>query len=724
MRPATASALRWPRPRAALGRLAEATPGVGRPARRRTSSSRRRRLGRRAARPSPSPSSTSSGARGDGQFALDHARLLGPLGSIPDADERRAVIADLVDDLLAPLGTVVTPAGPATGPERRARSSSTPRRAATRARPASRAGSQLVDLPPGTSAVAEFRFRDTVRLGGRGRHFAIEVAGGLGGLLVDLRDVPLRLPDRGRPPARAARGVAGLASGRAGDRDDRRTGRSASCPSRRLIEAPGRRRVRARAGRPARSSRPATSVVVGAPIAERLRDPRLEEPTSRSDDVPLRASAGSRPRGPASRPAGRHAPAAASYLFDWQGRWRVATGDIVDPLESPVAGIVREVRPGIGDHDPGRGSRHPRHRRPRRPDPRPARARDRPDGELRPGGLDVGLAGTILVVGSRVDAETLTRARAMGVRGVVVAGLPSKERRDFLASEARQRAALHRLPPFAVLVLDGATAAAAGRRRSWRCSPRSPAARSRSSPTRRCSCSTAGPRRPDAAAPTSSASAAATLSGREGRWSGAAGPRRFAGGVHLEAGLVRLADGTVVAVPARRPRAVRLTARPMAGDRRFARRAMLAVPGSRRRRRALGRVARDRGARPGDLVCLWGDLGAGKTHLAKAFGAGLGVTDTIISPSFILMAEYAGRLPLFHLDLYRLATPPTRWRAASSTSARRPGSPSSSGPTGWATRSRPSGSTSCIDGSGDEPRSDQAGRRRRGLPALPRGAPR
>ena len=60
-------------------------------------------------------------------------------------------------------------------------------------------------------------------------------------------------------------------------------------------------------------------------------------------------------------------------------------------------------------------------------------------------------------------------------------------------------------------------------------------------------------------------------------------------------------------------------------------------------------------ARPGDLVCLWGDLGAGKTHLAKAIGAGLGVTDTITSPSFILMAEYAGRLPLFHLDLYRLA---------------------------------------------------------------------
>ena len=67
--------------------------------------------------------------------------------------------------------------------------------------------------------------------------------------------------------------------------------------------------------------------------------------------------------------------------------------------------------------------------------------------------------------------------------------------------------------------------------------------------------------------------------------------------------------------------------------------------------RALGAVAQ-----AGDLVCLWGELGAGKTHLAKAFGAGLGVTDTITSPSFILMAEYEGRLPLFHIDPYRLTS--------------------------------------------------------------------
>ena len=60
-------------------------------------------------------------------------------------------------------------------------------------------------------------------------------------------------------------------------------------------------------------------------------------------------------------------------------------------------------------------------------------------------------------------------------------------------------------------------------------------------------------------------------------------------------------------------------------------------------------------ARPGDLISLIGELGSGKTQFAKGFGAGLGVTDTIVSPSFVLMAEYRGRLPMFHVDLYRLA---------------------------------------------------------------------
>lgn len=60
-------------------------------------------------------------------------------------------------------------------------------------------------------------------------------------------------------------------------------------------------------------------------------------------------------------------------------------------------------------------------------------------------------------------------------------------------------------------------------------------------------------------------------------------------------------------------------------------------------------------ARSGDLLCLWGDLGAGKTVFAKGFGRGLGVQGTVASPSFILMAEHPARLRLFHIDLYRLS---------------------------------------------------------------------
>jgi len=64
---------------------------------------------------------------------------------------------------------------------------------------------------------------------------------------------------------------------------------------------------------------------------------------------------------------------------------------------------------------------------------------------------------------------------------------------------------------------------------------------------------------------------------------------------------------------------------------------------------ALGKVAR-----PGDRIALVGPLGAGKTQFAKGFATGLGVTEVVNSPSFTLMAEYSGRLPMFHQDLYRL----------------------------------------------------------------------
>ena len=127
-------------------------------------------------------------------LAQDHARLLGTIGVIPDSTERRQALLDLVDDLLTPLGSVVIPGG--------IRAGSSAGRLTVHAGTGSSdtdlvpGALEVVDLAPGEVATAEFQFRETVRLGTRGRRFAVDVSGGLGGLLVDLRDVPLRLPDR------------------------------------------------------------------------------------------------------------------------------------------------------------------------------------------------------------------------------------------------------------------------------------------------------------------------------------------------------------------------------------------------------------------------------------------------------------------------------------------------------------------------------------------------
>jgi tRNA threonylcarbamoyladenosine biosynthesis protein TsaE len=57
---------------------------------------------------------------------------------------------------------------------------------------------------------------------------------------------------------------------------------------------------------------------------------------------------------------------------------------------------------------------------------------------------------------------------------------------------------------------------------------------------------------------------------------------------------------------------------------------------------------------PGDVVVLAGDLGSGKTTLAQGIAAGLGVTEPVVSPTFAIVREYEGEVPVAHVDVYRL----------------------------------------------------------------------
>ena len=134
--------------------------------------------------------------RRPGGIALfhDHARLLGPLGTLDSEGDRRRLLADLLDDALVPLGSAILATG--LRPGRHAGTLRVTSEGVATEVELVPGGVQLVDLPPGIAATAELETREGAWLGVRARRVALDVAGGLGGLLVDTRDIPLRLPDR------------------------------------------------------------------------------------------------------------------------------------------------------------------------------------------------------------------------------------------------------------------------------------------------------------------------------------------------------------------------------------------------------------------------------------------------------------------------------------------------------------------------------------------------
>ena len=295
------------------------------------------------------------------------------------------------------------------------------------------------------------------------------------------------------------------------------------------------------------------AIVPGTTIAERLRDPRLVELSAgaTTDDAKPgdRWTSTGQPSGRIRRAGGAES---GELVYTHGNRWRVAAADHVEAIESPVGGVVRDIRPGIAIRIRAQGRGLPGVEA--LGDPTSGRLSlggDRGDvrhGRLRSTSLDVGLAGTILVIGSRVDAEALTRARAMGVRGVVVSGLAGKERRDFLASEGRQRAALHRLPPFAVLILDGVI-------RRPIAGPIAAILEALTGTTVAISVDPPAlvfdaPSVEIATAPADHVRVrSGEMAGDEGRWAGLAGIRRFAGGTCLEAGWVVFGDDPPRPVP-------------------------------------------------------------------------------------------------------------------------------------------------------------------------------
>lgn len=236
-----------------------------------------------------------------------------------------------------------------------------------------------------------------------------------------------------------------------------------------------------------------------------------------------------------------------TLLFETGGRWRAAAGERHEVVSSPVAGVVRQAcnaveviievtgvaLPGaIAAGVPSRGYLDV---------PRLT------DGELWASALDVGRAGAVVVAGSRLSAQAISRARAMSIRGLIAGSVGEGELRDLEASELRQRASLTPSVPFGLIALDGhgrrplATpilallAAMAGREVAIVTDPPLLVFDAPEVPL------------PDLP-PDWIRARSGPHAGREGRWLKSAGLYRFRAGIHLDAAVVRFSDDTQTTV--------------------------------------------------------------------------------------------------------------------------------------------------------------------------------
>jgi hypothetical protein len=200
-------------------------------------------------------------------------------------------------------------------------------------------------------------------------------------------------------------------------------------------------------------------IELGQPLLERCRETVIVEWPSRpatkglrpGDVIDVAHLEGTGGGSHGARPGDRarlifHAP---------DGKDRVALGRHPSILTSPVdgtvetvgAGFVSVIADGLGLRaDVGWGQ--------------PVQGRlligvSSPDAELRASAIDVAGAGAIVVAGARLDIEALTRARAIGVAGIICGGIVGRELRQLEESDRRQRAALHAAASFSLVALDG-----------------------------------------------------------------------------------------------------------------------------------------------------------------------------------------------------------------------------------------------------------------------------